>query len=81
MDVNLHRSIRSGKRGGNSPTTDLDELVTRLVQGNVFEYQEGRKYKHFSNFCRDPIGSLGMTQTFMWINDHKKKLASGTNAR
>lgn len=81
VDRNLHRSIRSGKPSASPSTTDLDEIVKKLVSMNVFEHQQGRHYKHFNNFSRDPLSNLDMSCTYKWINEHKKKLASGTNAR
>ena len=81
IDGTLHRSLRSGKHIQTFPTGDLDELLKSLMQNNVFKYQEGRKYKHFEEFQRDVLEDLEMSKVYSWINDHKKKLSSGSKAR
>ena len=40
---------------------------------NVFEQKEGRHYRHFRNFLRDPQKNLNMCQLYQWISEHKKK--------
>ena len=81
MDRSLQRSVRSGKHVAQFPVKDLDELVKKLVDKSVFEYQEGRLYRHFLHFQRDPLKNLDTSKLFAWITDHKKKLSLGVKAR
>ena len=71
----------SGKHVEHFPQSDFEAIVKRLVDMNVFEYQEGRHYRHFCNFQRDPLHNLNMSGMYEWINEHKKKLSSGFKAR
>ena len=81
IDRSLHRSVRSGKHVATFPVKDLDELVKKLVDKDVFKYQEGRLYRHFLHFQRDPLKNLEMSKVYAWISDHKKKLSLGIKAR
>ena len=81
VERSLHQFVRSGKHVQQFPTGDFDELLKELVQNNVFKYQEGRKLKHFTGFQRDVLENLDMSNVFVWINEHKKKLSSGNKAR
>lgn len=81
IDRSLQRSVRSGKHVATFPVKDLDELVKKLVDKGVFQYQEGRLYRHFLHFQRDPLKNLNMSKVYAWITDHKKKLSLGVKAR
>lgn len=81
VDKLLLRSIRSGKHVQRFPVVDLDELVKKLVENGVFNYQEGRSYRHFKGFERDALANLNMSKCYTWINDHKNKFSSGVKAR
>ena len=81
FDKSLRRAVRSGKHVEQFPKKDFDEIVKLLVERQVFEHQEGRHYRWFRNFKRDPLVDLDVSQLYRWINDHKKKLALGIKAR
>ena len=42
VDRSLQRFIRSGKHVQRSPVVDIDELIKKLMENDVFSYQEGR---------------------------------------
>lgn len=81
LDTNFQYAVRSGKHVQHFPKSDCDEIVKRLVEMGVFIHQEGRHYRHFRNFQIDPLKDLDMSQLYRWINDHKRKLATGIKAR
>ena len=81
IDKGLQRPVRSGKHTARFPVKDMEDVVKRLVDNRVFKYQEGRVYKHFTNFQRDPLKDLDISKVYMWITDHKKKLSLGVKAR
>ena len=81
IDKSLQCSVRSGKHVSRFPYKDFDELLQKLVDKKVFAYQEGRLYRHFKHFQRDPLRNLDMSKIYAWITDHKKKLSLGVKAR
>lgn len=80
VDRGLHCAVSSGKHSERSQKSDLEIILKNLQERNIFENEE-RHYGHFPNFQRDPILSLDMSQMYKWIEDHKKKFASGIKAR
>lgn len=81
LDTSLQNAVRSGKHVRHFPKSDFDEIVKRLVGMGVFKPQDGRHYRHYRGFERDPLKALDMSRLYKWINDHKKKLALGIKAR
>ena len=81
VDRLLQRFIRSGKHIQRFPVVDLDVLLKKLNESEVFKYQEGRSYRHFKGFERDALVNLDMSKMYAWLNDHKKKFSSGVKAR
>ena len=81
VDKNLQRAVCSGKHIARFPDKDMDDIVIGLVKKEVFKYQEGHLYKHFTHFKRDPLKNLDMLRGCAWISDHKKKLSFGVKAR
>ena len=49
----------------------MDDIVRGLVEKKIFKYQEGRLYKHFTHFKRDPLKNLDASKVYTWITDHK----------
>lgn len=60
---------------------DLQELIKRAEEMNIFEEQPGRSYNHFCNFKRDNLEELDPSKLYNWINDHKEKMNKGIRAR
>ena len=81
MDKLLQQFIHSGRHIQCFPLVDLDVLLKKLNESEVFNYQEGRSYRHFKGFKRDALINLGMSKMYSWLNDHKKKFSSGVKAR
>ena len=81
VDRLLQRFIRSGKHIQRFPVVDLDVLLKKLNESEVFKYQEGRSYRHFKGFERDALVNLDMSKMYAWLNDHNKKFSSGVKAR
>ena len=72
---------KSGQHSQGSTARDLDELVKRAVQFNIFTELEGRTYRHFCNFQRDKLEDLNGSVLYQWINKHKKNITWGIRAR
>ena len=62
IDRSLQRPVCSGKQTACFPVKDMEDIVKRLVDNRVFKYQEGRVYKHFANFQRDPLKDLDISK-------------------
>jgi len=81
LDSSLKRETRSGKHPEASAEKDLEELVKRAVNFDVFTETEGRSYQTFSGFKRDRLEELDLSSLYKWINKHKKNIAFGSRAR
>jgi len=82
IDRSVHRVSSSGKHGLTSSEKDVNILVRRLNESEVFSFHEdGRAYMHFCNFQRNRLQNLDMTAMFKWINKHKKNVSLGIRAR
>ena len=76
IDKSLQHAVCSGNHTARFPVKDMEDKNNR-----VFKYQEGRVYKHFTNFQPDPVKDLDISKVYVWITDHKKKLSLGVKAR
>ena len=81
LDDSIKRLLRSGKHSTGSLERDLNELVKRAVEFNIFTELEGRTYKQFSSFRRDRLADLDASSLHKWINKHKKNITWGIRAR
>ena len=81
LDSSIKRMSKSGQHSQGSTARDLDELVKRAVQFNIFTELEGRTYRHFCNFQRDKLEDLNGSVLCQWINKHKKNITWGIRAR
>ena len=81
FDRNLNRVRGCGKRTSSSTDSDLDELIKRAEQVDVFSEQPGRCYEHFKGFERDSFKRLCMSSMYNWINKHKQTVIFGNMAR
>lgn len=83
LDETIKRSTKSGQHSQGSAARDLDELVKRAVQFDIFSEIEGRTYKHFHDFQRDRLESdnLKASSIYQWINKHKRYITWGIRAR
>ena len=64
VDKSIQYACRSGFHVERFPKTDFDAIIKELVDMNVFEQKEGRHYRHFRNFLRDPLKNLNMSQLY-----------------
>ena len=74
LDASIKHKTKSGQHSQGSTARDLDELVNRAAQFNIFTELEGRTYKHFYEFKRDRLENLNGSLLYQWINKHKKIL-------
>ena len=81
LDDSIKRLLRSGKHSTGTLERDLNELVKRAVEFNIFTELEGRTYKQFSSFRRDRLADLDASSLHKWINKHKKDITWGIRAR
>ena len=58
LDETIKRMLRSGKHSVGAVERDLDELIKRAVEFNVFTELEGREYIHFNCFQRNRLYNL-----------------------
>ena len=72
---------RSGKHISADYSKDLRMIVNLLMEEFVFHHTPGRHYKSFSNFVRDPLSRLDMSNLFQWINKQKRNIDLSRNAR
>ena len=72
LDASIKLMTKSGQHSQGSPASDLDNLVKRAAQFNIFTELEGRTYKHFYEFKRDRLENLNGSLLYQWINKHKK---------
>ena len=81
LDDSIEQLLRSGKHGTGNLEKDLDELVKRAVEFNIFTELAGRSYKQFSGFQRNRLAKLDVSSLHQWINKHKKNIMLGIKAR
>ena len=81
LDDSIKRLLRSGKYSTGSLERDLNELVKRAVEFNIFTELEGRTYKQVSSFRRDRLADMDASSLHKWINKHKKNITWGIRAR
>ena len=83
LDESIKRATKSGHHTRGSTARDLDELVKRAVQFDIFSEIEGRTYKHFHDFQRDRLDNdnLKASSVYQWINKHKRYITWGIRAR
>lgn len=61
MDREILVKQRSGKHILADYSRDLRAIVNSLMEESVFCHTPGRHYKYFSNFVRDPLSRLDMS--------------------
>lgn len=81
VDGSINRSRGSGRHTSSSTGKDLDELIKRAVQTEVFTRKPFRQYDHFKNFERDPFKNLDLSALYSLINQHKRNICRGNKAR
>ena len=81
MDREILVKQRSGKHVSADYSKDLRAVVNSLIEESVFCRTPGRQYKHFSNFVRDPLSRLDLSNLYQWINKHKKNIDLARKAR
>lgn len=82
IDGSINRVCSSSSHGGGSVAKDVDKLVERLNEADVFTFHEaGRSYTQFCNFRRNRLEHLNLSEMFKWINKHKKNVSRGIKAR
>ena len=77
--VGTLRSYSKHKKGLNR--IDLQKIVAELMENQTMEVKLGRKYKHYSNADQSLLHGFNLSETFKWIEQHKKHSASGLKAR
>ena len=81
LDDAIIRVARSGKHGHSSDDTDLEELLKRALDVDIFTQQEERYYNHYRGFEMDRLQNLNMADVYRWFNKHKKNTDLGVRAR
>ena len=74
VDKSIQRSAGSNVHTHRSTARDLDELVKKAVDTNIFKRHDNRPYTHFINFERDSFKDVDMSAMFHWINKHKRNV-------
>lgn len=60
---------------------DLDELIKRAVQMDVFTGKPNHHYHDFKSFDRDHFKNLNISTLYNLINQHKRNILRGNKAR
>lgn len=81
LDKSVQRIARSGKHARSSDDKDLQQLVKKGLEANIFTQHAQRSYKHFVDFKRDRLENFDTSSLFKWINLHKKNVVRGIKAR
>ena len=81
LDGSFNRQTHSGKHPEGSPDKDIEELVNRAVDLDVFTETDGRHYQTFNDFKRDRLEDLDRSSLYKWINKHKRNIRLGSRAR
>lgn len=81
LDAALQQLKKSGRHANVSTNKDVEVLIKRAVEADIFSQIDSRSYKHFSHFCRDELAHLDPSELFKWINNHKKNVYSSSKAR
>lgn len=81
MDQTINRFRKSGRHTSSSLKNDIEELLKRITQIDVFTEHPGRSYHCFADFERDPFKSVDMSSLYKWINQRKKNMLLGSRAR
>ena len=69
------------KRQTHSPDKDIEELVNRAVDVDVFTETDGRYYQTFNVFKSDRLEDLDLSSLYKWINKHKRNIHLGSRGR
>jgi len=81
MEKCVDKGYKFGAHTKKDTNQDLQAVVKRLCEVDVFERQYGRSLNHFSKFERSPILQLDMSMIYKWINDHKRNIDLKLKAR
>ena len=81
LDGVIKRLNKSGKHAEISTSKDVEVLIKRAVEVDIFSQVDCRSYKHFSSFCRNELEQLDPSELFKWINTHKNNVYSNSKAR
>ena len=81
LDKSVQRVARSGRHAQSSDDKDLQQLVKKGLEANIFTQHAQRSYNHFVDFKRDRLGNFDTSSLFKWINLNKKNVVRGIKAR
>ena len=81
LDGSLNRQTHSGKHPEGSPDKDIEELVNRAVDLDVFTETDGQHYQTSNDFKRERLEDLNLSSLYKWINKHKRNIHLGSRAR
>ena len=73
-DETIRRSAKSGRHTQGSTARDLDELVKRAVQFDIFSEIEGRTYKHFQDFQTDRLDNDNLKASSVYLDQQSQKI-------
>ena len=75
-------TLRSyGKHKKSNNTIDLRKIVSELMKNEAMRIKTGRKYACYSNGNQSMLHGFNLSETYKWIEQHKKQSASGLIAR
>ena len=81
LDENVQRVARSGRHTRSSDDKDLQQLVKKALEVDIFTEHAQRSYKQFADIKRDRLENFDTSNLFKWINTHKNNLVRGIRAR
>ena len=71
----------NGKHKKACNKVDLNKIVAELIENEAMVITTGRKYNCYSNEPQSLLNGFNLSETFKWIELHKKQSASDLIAR
>ena len=81
FDTIAHTIRSQGKHKKGDVSTDLQKLVTELLDNRAMENIDGRKFKCYQGQPQSLLNGFNLSETFQWLYLHKSQSNCGLIAR
>ena len=79
--MEMFKGCKSGRHTQISDDKDLQQLVKKALEVDIFTEHAQRSYKQFFDIKRDRLENFDTSNMFKWINKHKNNIVRGIRAR